>query len=252
MEKILLSLLTAVLLMVLCFFVYVSDYYHAKAYQAEAVSADSEDYIVYGDKNSSTGFIFYPGGLVEAESYAPLLDKIAQKDVCCVLVKMPFHLAVFDSGAADRAIRDFPDMERWYIGGHSLGGAMASSYAQKHEDSLKGLVLLAAYPTDTLSALPVLSIYGSMDGVLNREKYKDSIKDAEICSEIIIQGANHAGFGNYGEQKKITRQRFQGRNSGIQLLLIFWNFLKHRMHHDKESGLPDSPPKRSRLRPFPS
>ena len=201
-KKILLSLLTAVLLMVLCFFVYVSDYYHAKAYQAEAVSADSEDYIVYGDKNSSTGFIFYPGGLVEAESYAPLLDRIVQKDVCCVLVKMPFHLAVFDSGAADRVIRDFPDMERWYIGGHSLGGAMASSYAQKHEDTLKGLVLLAAYPTDTLSALPVLSIYGSMDGVLNRKKYKDSIKNAEICSEIMIQGANHAGFGNYGEQKK--------------------------------------------------
>ena len=60
-------------------FVYVSDYYHAKAYQAEAVSADSEDYIVYGDKNSSTGFIFYPGGWWRPKAMRRCLTNWRQK-----------------------------------------------------------------------------------------------------------------------------------------------------------------------------
>ena len=163
-----------------------------------------------GIKTAAQALFFYPGGLVEAKSYAPLLERIAGKNVFCVLVKMPFHLAVFNSDGADTVIRDFPDVKNWFLGGHSLGGAMASSYAQKHEDSLEGLVLLAAYPTDTLRSLPVLSIYGSRDGVLNREKYKGSIKNAKICNEIVIQGANHAGFGNYGEQKKDKNSRYFG------------------------------------------
>lgn len=202
-KKIFLSLLTAVMLMVVGFAVYVSNYYHAKEYETKGIfTEEAEDYIVFGETNSSTGFIFYPGGLVEAKSYTPLLERIAKENICCVLVKMPFHLAVFNPNAADQVIRDFPDIDNWYIGGHSLGGAMASSYAQGKEDTLKGLVLLAAYPTDTLESLPVLSIYGSRDGVLNRTKYKESIKNAKVCNEITIQGANHAGFGNYGKQKK--------------------------------------------------
>lgn len=202
-KKIVLSLLSAVLLMTLGFAIYVSDYYHAKDYRAEGIeTADFQDYTVYGNTNSSIGFIFYPGGLVEAKSYAPLIERIVLENIFCVLVKMPFHLAIFKPDAADAVMRDFPDTENWYIGGHSLGGAMAASYAQRHEDALKGLVLLAAYPTDILSSLPVLSIYGSEDGVLNRTKYKEAIKNAAVCNEIVIQGANHAGFGNYGKQKK--------------------------------------------------
>lgn len=228
-KKLSLSLLTAVLLLVLGFALYVSNYYHAQAYEPkDTVTTESDDYYTYGDKNSSTGFIFYPGGLVEAKSYAPLIERIAGENVFCVLVKMPFHLAVFNSNGADTVIRDFPDVKNWFLGGHSLGGAMASSYAQKHEDSLEGLVLLAAYPTDTLRSLPVLSIYGSRDGVLNREKYKGSIKNAKICNEIIIQGANHAGFGNYGEQKKDKTAGISGEeqwDSTAEYILEFMDAL---------------------------
>ena len=81
-----------------------------------------------------------------------------------------------------------------------MGGAMAAGYAADHEAELEGLILLAAYPTKELLEFPVLSIYGSEDGVLNLEKYEKSISLAEDLTEHVIEGGNHAGFGNYGMQ----------------------------------------------------
>lgn len=181
---------------------YAADYYTAKKYEVstEAVQ-ETEDYIVYGDVTSGSGFIFYPGAKVEETAYAPILDELAEAGICCVVVKMPYHLAVLDADAAEQVMEELPDIEQWYIGGHSLGGAMAAGYAAKHESEFAGLILLAAYPTDTLEELPVLSIYGSEDTVLNREKYADSISLAKHLTERIIEGGNHAGFGNYGAQK---------------------------------------------------
>ena len=150
------------------------------------------------------GLIFYPGGKVEYTAYAPLMEQLAEKGVLCVLVKMPANLAVLDMGAAEAHLDEFPDIENWYVGGHSLGGSMAASYAAEHADELEGLLLLAAYSTADLtgSGLDVLSIYGSEDGVLNMEKYNEYRPNLpeETTTEVIIEGGNHAGFGDYGPQ----------------------------------------------------
>lgn len=114
---------------------------------------------------------------------------------------MPYHLAVLRPDAAEQVMEDFPDVEYWYIGGHSLGGAMAADFAASEGQNLCGLILLAAYPTKDLGGLPVLSIYGSEDGVLNREKYNASLSFANSLTEHVIEGGNHAGFGDYGPQK---------------------------------------------------
>lgn len=120
-----------------------------------------------------------------------------------MLVKMPCNLAVLDMNAADGIHEDFPEVNSWYIGGHSLGGAMAASYAAKHTDELDGLVLLAAYSTADLtgSRLRVYSTYGSEDGVMNREKYEaDRSNLPANTTEVVIDGGCHAGFGSYGSQ----------------------------------------------------
>ena len=150
------------------------------------------------------GFIFYPGGLVEHTAYAPLLRALAEEGWLCVLTEMPLDLAVLNPGAADGIAPAFPQVERWAIGGHSLGGAMAASYAAEHTDDFDMLVLLAAYSTADLTAsgLDVISLYGSEDGVLNREKYAGYRKNLpDDAREIIIEGGNHAGFGDYGPQR---------------------------------------------------
>lgn len=201
-KKYLIGLVSIFFMIGIAFGIYVAGYYPAFEYPIQTVSVtETNQYIIYGNPNSETGFVFYPGALVEAESYAPILSKIAEKGICCIVIKMPFYLAVFNPNAANTVRQDFLNIEDWYIGGHSLGGAMAASYASQHEREWNGLVLLASYPTDPLKALPVLSIYGSEDKILNQKKYKSAIQNAASYTEIVIEGGNHAGFGYYGEQK---------------------------------------------------
>ncbi|MNJ51005.1 Alpha/beta hydrolase family protein [compost metagenome] len=130
---------------------------------------------------------------MEATAYAPLLEQLSRQGITCILVKMPFNLAVFDINAADHVFEQFPEVKRWYISGHSLGGAMASSYASKHIDKLEGMILLGAYPVGP-TELPMLAIYGSEDMILDMTKLGD------VPNQYVIGGGNHAYFGNYGEQ----------------------------------------------------
>ena len=60
--------------------------------------------------------------------------------------------------------------------------------------------MLASYSTKEVECNS-LSIYGSNDGVLNIQQYKKNKKNLKNDKEIIIEGGNHAYFGNYGEQK---------------------------------------------------
>ena len=131
------------------------------------------------------------------------MAELARMGVLCVLVEMPFNLAVFDINAADGIQEQYPHIEDWYIGGHSLGGSMAASYLADHVDEYEGLILLGSYSTADLSDtdLDVLSIYGSEDKVLNREKYDENKSNLpDDFSEVVIEGGCHAYFGMYGAQ----------------------------------------------------
>lgn len=206
---------------------YTEDYYRAEDYkvQIEAVE-ETEDYIVYGETESTYGFLFYPGAKVEEQAYAPMMEELAKSGICCVVVKMPYHLAVLDSDAAAQVMEELPAVQHWYLGGHSLGGAMAAGYAAKHEEEFEGLILLAAYPTKELKELPVLSVYGSEDGVLNREKYQDSIGLAAQLTERIIEGGNHAGFGCYGVQKGDGEAEITDEEQWQETIDYILNFMK--------------------------
>ena len=193
--------------------VYVGDYYrmdeeaiivHAESCKGyAAISFPDEKTAVFAPEGATTGLIFYPGGKVEFTAYLPLMAELAENGVLCVLAGMPFHLAVFDINAADGIREQYPEIEKWYIGGHSLGGSMAASYLSRHTDDFSGLVLLGSYSTADLSdgAVDVLSLYGSEDGVMNREKYaKYKSNLPSDFTEIEIAGGCHAYFGMYGEQ----------------------------------------------------
>ena len=80
---------------------------------------------------------------------------------------------------------------------------MAANYAAEHSENFDGLILLAAYSTKDISqtTLRVLSVYGSEDGVLNRESYeKNWSKLPEDTTEVVLDGGCHAQFGSYGPQ----------------------------------------------------
>ena len=203
------DVLVVVLLVVACA-IYLGDYYRA---DTEAIGAflpqgstwreEPDGTIVFEPQKANAGLIFYPGGKVEHSAYIPLMQACAEQGILCVLVEMPFHLAVLDVNAADGIREEYPQIEHWYIGGHSLGGSMAASYLAEHTDENEGLILLGAYATSDLSQtdLAVLSIYGSEDEVMNREKYDANRSNLPSnLTEIVMEGGCHAYFGMYGEQ----------------------------------------------------
>jgi hypothetical protein len=151
------------------------------------------------------GFVFYPGGLVDPGAYAPLMQRLSDGGILAVIVPMPLDLAVFGIKRADDVIAAYPDVDTWVVGGHSLGGAMAAEYLKKRPDSFDGLVFLASYPADStdLSAIPVrvVSVYGTEDGVAG-DVFEESLRRLPDGTRLeVIEGGNHAQFGDYGPQK---------------------------------------------------
>lgn len=190
---------------------YLGDYYHADEEAIAAFESGSSvtvtelanGNLVFEPEAAKAGFIFYLGGKVEDTAYIPLMKECADQGILCVLVEMPFNLAVFDINAADGIVEEYPEIEEWYIGGHSLGGSMAASYLEKHTDEYEGLILLGSYSTADFSDtdLNVLSIYGSEDQVLNKEKYDENKSNLpDDYTEVVIDGGCHAFFGVYGSQ----------------------------------------------------
>ncbi|MBO7218343.1 MAG: alpha/beta hydrolase [Clostridia bacterium] len=191
--------------------IYVNDYYRADSNAITTFATSNtiftetldERTVVYAPEKAKTGFVFYPGGKVEYTAYEPLMKACADKGILCVLIEMPFNLAVLDMNAAEGIMSKYPEIENWYIGGHSLGGSMAASYLSKNVDEFEGLILLGSYSTADLSGtdLDVLSIYGSEDKVMNYEKYTDNKTNLpKDFTEVVIDGGCHAGFGMYGAQ----------------------------------------------------
>lgn len=163
------------------------------------------------DTPAEVGIIFYPGGLVEPGSYVSLLAPLAADGVPVAILQVPLDLAVFSVRRAEVVLEgDASELaERWVLAGHSLGGAMAARFLARHASnhaSPAGLIMLAAYPAnnDPLTNLgyPVLSIWASEDGLATAAKREETAAllpaDAVVA---VIDGGNHAGFGEYGPQK---------------------------------------------------
>lgn len=199
--KILVAALIAAVVIIGCA-AYVNDYYPATP--GEDISLDGVRYadgmIICESEGATKGLIFYPGGKVDHEAYTTLGVAIAERGVSVVICEMPLRLAVLDVNAAEDVFDLLPEVSDWYIGGHSLGGSMAASYMASHPE-IRGLILLGSYSTADVSDRPTLSIYGSEDGVMNREKYEKYRSNlGEGLTEIVIEGGCHAYFGTYGPQ----------------------------------------------------
>ena len=204
-KKVKLSLIiSAILVVVMCASVgvYVACGYKADDTAEALLEAENVEekngYIVVSPKLSNdVGFIFYPGANVEYTAYLPLMDQLADRGITCYLMKMPLNMAIMNTGAADKVFENHgDDHDRWLIGGHSMGGAMASKYASENADKIDGLVLLGAYPYGDYSADKTIAIYGSLN-----VSVKEELEAQNYSGETyVIEGGNHAYFGNYGEQ----------------------------------------------------
>ncbi len=153
---------------------------------------------------NGTGVIIYQGAKVDVSAYSVEAKILADNGYTVFIPKMPFNMAFFGINKADKTIENNPDISSWYMAGHSLGGSMAAKYTSNHRDIIDGLILLASYSVDDLSAYEgkVISIIGTKDMGIDKEKLKETSvnlpKDTEFYT---IEGGNHSQFGDYGFQK---------------------------------------------------
>ena len=172
----------------------------------DAVTVDLTPWISFTPAEpKATGLILYPGGRVDPRAYATAARSLADSGYLTVIVPMPLNLAVFAPERASEVMLAYPEIERWVIGGHSLGGAMAANFAAQHQEAVNGLVLWGAYPAggDDLSSsdLKVASISGSLDGLTDPRAIEESQPLLPPDTAFVeIAGGNHAQFGDYGPQ----------------------------------------------------
>lgn len=237
LKKIFISILLIALLAFSGFFIYTLDYYRADdvalrtltASQKALIEVENNLVAFKPEQSSDIGIIFYPGGKVEHLAYAPSCHELALNNSNVFLVKMPFNLAVFGVNRADDIISNNLEITRWYIVGHSLGGAMASQYASENNQKIEGIILLGAYASSDLSQtdIKMLSIFGSEDKILNNDSFiKTQTNNPPHTTYFEIVGGNHAYFGSYGEQKgdgQALIEPMEQRSETVQAILEFIN-----------------------------
>lgn len=178
---------------------------------------------------STTGLVLYPGGRVDPESYVPTAAELVRdRELLVVVPDVPLDLAVLDSDVAAEAIEAFPAVGAWYVGGHSLGGAMACRYASENASRVAGLVLLAAYCDRDLSdsGLRVLSILGTADGVIDRDAEREArSRLPEDATVVEIEGMVHSQFGAYGPQRGDGEPRIDDREARQRVASIVGDWL---------------------------
>lgn len=173
----------------------------ALGYAAEATEVDNR--IEFGDPDSEVGIILYPGAKVEKEAYAYYGSRLAEEGVFVAIPSLRLNLGIADIDAAETIIAAHPGIERWIVGGHSLGGSAASGFALENESRVEGVIFLASYPISSMveSELRVLSISGEVDGLATQtdiEASRENVPDDAVFYEIV--DGNHANFGMYGPQ----------------------------------------------------
>jgi hypothetical protein len=146
--------------------------------------------------DTSVGLIMYPGAKVDPLAYSYL----ASTGYNVFIIDTPYNIAMFQPNEAQNIMDDNPQIDSWYIMGHSLGGVVAYNY--ETNPNVEGIISLASYPivdeSNLDSPTDILALYAVNDGLVSEDERAVLPKNSQI---VIIEG-NHAGFGNYGIQEK--------------------------------------------------
>lgn len=210
---VLLSLAGLLLISLAGFYIWSQQTYSASAEMIELVGEENiqqeQDWLIFTPEQGmaeSAGLILYPGAKVEPEAYSYLGKGLAERGYTVIIPEVLLNFAFLDVNKADEIRSAYPEIKTWYIGGHSLGGVAAASYAHGNVEQLGGIVFLGSYPADSDdfsgTDLPILSIYGEFDGLTTTDKI-DSTQHLLTSNAVLqeIEGGNHAQFGMYGPQK---------------------------------------------------
>ena len=197
------------------------------AVQIAEKAESSSDWLYFpAEDKSKPMIIFYPGALVAPESYSSWAQTVAKAGYPVYILKMPLDLAILAPNRGEKVLSEQSNRD-YIIGGHSLGGVMASRFAREHDKQLRGVFFLASYPDEKGSLadknIPVLSLTAENDHVLNHDAYQKAKKELPKNTDYQeIAGGNHAGFGSYGAQKGDGKSTIHDQNQQVAERLIVW------------------------------
>ena len=163
------------------------------------------------------GVLFYGGALVDPRSYSVIAKTLSDVYGFAVAVPIfPNDVAYLGCSGTNRipfAASAFPDVEKWLLVGHSMGGIGAqvdlwNAMNETDHGSLGGLVLLGSYIRPDLGCgaidfsqtnIPMASAFGLLDGIVNRTNYDlgQNFLPVNDTFFLDVMGGNHGNFGHY-------------------------------------------------------
>lgn len=183
------------------------------------------------EKNmKNTGIILYPGGKVDKRSYAPLARRLAKRGYSVVISDTTLQ-NIYKNNAR-RIMDNNKNINKWYVGGHSFGGVMASETAHFNSDKINGVILLSSFPMKNFAKKDInfLDIRATNDKILNSTYADISYKlttPKKQHHKVIVEGGNHSNFGYYNLQKGDGISTISREQQQKTILKSILNFLEN-------------------------
>ena len=225
------AIVIAVMLLVAAFF-YTPALPEAAEIAKQMKDVDGDLYF-YGD--SGVGFIIYPGAKADERSYAYIAQQLNAEGHTAVIPNIPLHMSVWGPEQGLEIIEDNPEVEKWFLIGHSLGGLLISQIAAKQPEKLEGIAFVASLMICDLSDtdLSAIRITAEHDGVMP-DKMMESNLDylPENSTSVMIEGANHNQFGAYWHPGFDGKATITWKEQQDQMISLILDFFDEQIHSE--------------------
>jgi hypothetical protein len=193
-----LSIISALVIALITMLLYYNKAFPEALDIAGTMDKVRNDYYFHGD--SKVGFVIFAGAKADERSYSYIAKLLHDEGHTVVIPKVSFHLSAFGIDHGFTIMKDNPQVEKWILVGHSLGGLPVSRIAAKQPDKLLGIALLATMASTDLSELDIsaIRITAENDKIMSNkmmDSYLDNLPKDSLHIE--IKGANHQGFAAY-------------------------------------------------------
>lgn len=197
---------------ILAVFILIVLFYYNKAFPeaqeiAEKMDLIDRDYWFHGDKK--VGFLIFTGAQTDEPAYAYIAYLLHRESYPVVIPKQPFQMSAFGTKHGMEIMDSHPEIEKWILVGHSLGGVPVSRIAAARPDQVIGAAFLATYASTDLSGLDIsaIRITAENDGIMNNKMMAGFNHNLPQNSfTVMIEGANHQGFAAYNSLSKRDRE----------------------------------------------
>ncbi len=190
----------------------------------------SGNYIVFpANNNTKKGIIIYPAAFADEKSYIPFAFNLADVGYSVFIAKMPFGLSMLNPENGLNFTDNFKDIKKWYVIGHSMGGAAASVFVKKHPGIISGLIFWASMPLSDMKNIKIkmLHFFATKDGFFSKKSLENAKK--LLPSDTIyytVEGGNHSQFAWYPDMPGDLRADISREEQQKQVIKEVTNYLQ--------------------------